>query len=158
MNKFYLVKIVGRGLFLALAIYMLTLFGFDQSASTVSADLVLPPRPEPTAVAPVAVQQSVTGAMIKLAVSDTLNGNEWTVVQWQDPNTQKWHDADGWQGELDADGTQMWWVGRELLGEKGFRWQVFSREGGSLVHTSPEFDMPTNKRQLVTVTIDEAGD
>ncbi|MFK7800808.1 MAG: hypothetical protein AB8G95_04180 [Anaerolineae bacterium] len=158
MKTLYLGKIIGRGLILGLAVYLITIFGFEQSASPVSADLVLPPRPEPVVVSPVSVQPSITGAMIKLDVDEALTGDEWTIVQWQDPYTKEWHNTDGWQGELEADGTQMWWVGRELFGKSDFRWQVFASKDGSLMYTSPEFDMPANKQQLVTVTIDVASD
>lgn len=150
MNKYYVLKIFGQGLFLGLCLYLGMMFMLDSAVLPAYADLELPPRPEPQ---PVTVEPSVTGATIKLVVPTPLTGDEWTIVQWQDRSTKKWHDADGWRGGLDADGTRTWWVGRELHEKTGFRWLVYAEEGGKLLYTSSEFDMPTHKKELVTVTI-----
>ena len=136
---------VGAGLLLWLAISFI--------APTMSVYAELPPRPEaPTA--PVA-STTLSGAQIKLIVTDPAGG-EWTEIEWQDPNTGDWHKVDGWRGSMIADGStavQVWWVDRDQFGDGPFRWLVYDAEGGELVATSENFETPKNNEQVITVTM-----
>ncbi|MCP4361728.1 MAG: hypothetical protein GY796_27260 [Chloroflexi bacterium] len=132
-----------------------------QPTQSVRADL--PPRPEPTATAvstPTAVPttqpiQSVPakGAQIQLVANGAL-GNEWTVVEWQDPFTEQWTAVDGWQGNVDHNFTTTWWVAAADLGDGPFRWQVYANENGNLLTTSETFNLPEKAKQMVVVTVD----
>ncbi len=108
----------------------------------------LPPRPTavPTAV-PI-----ITGAGIQLTVEGAV-GNEWTMVQWQHPFTGEWHDISGWQGRLNEDMGQQWWVGSEHFGRGPYRWQVYEQEINSLVAVSDSFTMPERSGQILQIHV-----
>jgi hypothetical protein len=81
----------------------------------------------------------------------------WTVVQWQDPYTEVWHDVEGWQGTLDGVtdglGKKTWWVASRDLDTGPFRWRVYRSEGGTLLATSEPFNLPGAVGAAVTVEV-----
>ena len=129
---------------------LLSLFLWPTSAAYAD----LPERPE-IVEPPVAETDDPAGGQIVLVVTAELAGGEWAAVEWYDSNTEAWYPIsnDGWQGELAADGRQIWWVGPELYGKGPFRWQVYEEKEGNLLYTSEEFSMPASKNKIVTVTI-----
>ncbi len=131
---------VGLALFLWLVISLM------QPAAPAQADL--PPRP--TAVPTQA--DTIKGAAIKLVVAEP-TGDEWTVIEWQDTTTGEWTAVAGWQGTLEADGSQMWWVGREHFGEGPFRWLVYAGKDGALLETSASFTLPTRDLEMLVVPV-----
>ena len=113
----------------------------------------LPPRPESSPTPPTEPSNDSTiGAQIRLEVAGAV-GNEWTVVEWQDPNTSDWHTVEGWQGTLEATGIQVWWVGKTEFGQSPFRWLLYDEKGGTLLDMSAEFTLPTRNKQIVVVSI-----
>lgn len=77
----------------------------------------------------------------------------WTAVQWQDPNTGMWHLVEGWQGTLDLDGSQTWWVGTEILGKGPFRWVIYAEKEGEELAVSSSFNLPEKSGQTVLITV-----
>jgi hypothetical protein len=73
----------------------------------IRAEPALPSRSTPTPIRPSGEgkqeREVEEGAYIELGIQDLLSG-AWTVVQWQD-TAGNWHDVEGWQGWLDADGS-----------------------------------------------------
>jgi hypothetical protein len=136
---------VGLALFLWLVVSLI------QPAAPAQAGL--PPRPEPTAVP--TQTETVKGAAIKLVVAEP-TGAEWTVIEWQDTTTGEWTVVEGWQGTLEADGSQMWWVGREDFGEGPFRWLVYAGQDGALLETSASFTLPTRDLEMLVVPVPAA--
>ncbi|MCA9924742.1 MAG: hypothetical protein KC419_00340 [Anaerolineales bacterium] len=118
---------------------------FSPQATTAA----LPPRPtvEPA-------KAKLPGALIQLQIEGAALGSEgvWTVVQWVD-TFGVWHNVDGWQGTVELDGTQTWWFAEEYLGAGPFRWQVFSTEGGDLLETSDEFNLPDMSGYMLIVPV-----
>jgi hypothetical protein len=110
----------------------------------------LPPRPT---VAP--VSGNTPGASIQLQIEGVTVGTEgvWTAIQWVD-GFGDWHTVDGWQGTVELDGTQTWWVAPEDLDTGPFRWQVFDEQGGMLLATSDSFNLPERERTRMVVPID----
>ena len=116
----------------------------------------MPPRPE----APAAPEPKVKVAAIELVVSGVNSAELFAQVQWL-AGDGTWVTTDGWRGTLEFEpsgdsgviGMQHWAVGRSLYGQTEFRWQVFDREGGTLIGTSEMFDMPTRDREVVKVGI-----
>ncbi len=86
------------------------------------------------------------GARILLLAGPGYEGL-WSVVQWQD-GAGAWHDVEGWRGQVEG-GRKRWWVGPNLYGHGPFRWQIFDREGGRLLLTSPAFDLPESADQML---------
>lgn len=140
-SKYIRLLLIGTGL----ALFLLLATSLMQPAAPARAEL--PPRP--TAVP---TNAPTNGAQIKLVVAEAV-GNEWTAVQWQNPDTGTWITVDGWQGTVEADGTQIWWVGSEQFGRGPFRWLVFDEEAGTLLETSETFTMPTQNLEIVTVAV-----
>lgn len=140
-----------RLLFIGFGLSLLLLVAASFMRPAAPTYAALPPRP--TAVPVV----TVNGAQIKLTVADAV-GNEWTAVQWQDPNSGDWITVEGWQGTLETDGSQIWWVGSEQFGKGPFRWLLFDEEGGTLLDTSESFTLPSQNREIITVTIPAAQD
>ena len=134
----------GLVLFLGLAFSLMLIAAPVQAA--------LPPRPEPVPTAVSPQKDAVKGAQIKLMVSEP-SKDAWTVVEWQDPTTEEWTAVGGWQGTLDADGSQVWWVGRDHFGAGPFRWLVYDGMGGTLLETSDPFTLPTQDLQVVIVPV-----
>ena len=139
-SKFLRLIFIGMGL----SLFLLLGASLMQPATPVRAEL--PPRP--TAVP----SNVVNGAQIKLVVAE-VTGGEWTTIQWQNPNTKQWITVDGWQGTLETNGIQIWWVGSEQFGRGPFRWLLFVEKDGNLLDTSAEFTMPTHNQEIVTVNI-----
>jgi hypothetical protein len=86
---------------------------------------------------------------IELAVDPALAGL-WTVVQWQD-RLGGWHDVEGWQGTLDADGKKTWWVDKTDLGKGPFRWKIV--QDGELLAASESFYLPGSRGEVVKVSV-----
>ncbi len=76
----------------------------------------------------------------------------WTVVQWQD-GLGEWHDVEGWQSTLEADGTKTWWLGRSDFSEEPFRWLVYQHRAGLLLAASEPFYLPTMAGETVIVNV-----
>jgi hypothetical protein len=85
----------------------------------------------------------------------------WTVLQWQDEKG-RWHDVEGWRGELEeveidtagqAVGLRSWWVADEDLGTGPFRWTVYQSQGGKLLGMSEPFNLPETIGQKVVVVV-----
>ncbi len=109
----------------------------------------LPPRPT---VEPTKTKQP--GAYIQLQLSGAVVGTEgvWTIVQWVD-NFGEWHDVTGWQGTVELDNTQTWWVAPDDMGSGPFRWRVLSSPTGSVLATSDEFMLPDQTRVVQAVPV-----
>ncbi len=138
-------------IFLALCLFLFVLIlGINQN----SAGAALPPRPEPTST-PISQGTTEDGGYIELLYGGLPVGPNgvWTIVQWQDPETEKWHDVEGWQGTMELDGTQRWWVAPEDLGKGPFRWRVYDEKGGKLLETSETFDLPSDANQYVVIIV-----
>lgn len=139
-------------IFLASCLFLFALIlGINQN----SAGAALPPRPEPTATPLPGVHTSTDGGYIELLYGGLPVGPNgvWTVVEWQDPYTEKWTAVEGWQGTVELDGTQRWWVAPKDLGEGPFRWLVYDEKGGDLLETSETFDLPAHAKQYVIVIL-----
>ncbi len=110
----------------------------------------LPPRPtvEPTAV-------PVAGASIQLLLANATVGADgvWTMIQWQDADGD-WHDVEGWQGTVELDGTQTWWVDGTQLGTGPFRWRIYTEQDGSPLAISDDFYLPERSRMVMTVAVE----
>lgn len=132
------------------ALFLLVLSGLMGFTQPKAAGL--PPRPEPTATPQ---PKSVTGGKIILQTSGLPIGSEgvWTAVQWQDPYTGKWHLVEGWQGTLEWDGSQTWWVGSADLGTGPFRWVIYAEKEGDELVISDSFNLPKKPGQTVLVTV-----
>ncbi len=80
----------------------------------------------------------------------------WTLVQWQD-EWGYWRTVEGWQGSLDGvaegAGTKTWWVDKTALGGAPFRWRVYRSQGGWLLTTSAEFDLPVCTGETTTIEV-----
>jgi hypothetical protein len=136
--------------FIALCLFLFVLIlGVNQK----SASAGLPPRPEPSPTAP--PKSSNPGGNIELVYDGVPVGPNgvWTAVQWQDPYTEKWTTVEGWQGTIDLDGTQRWWVAPSEFGKGPFRWLVYDKQDGKLLETSEPFTMPAGNHQVVIVEI-----
>ena len=91
-------------------------------------------------------------AAIELTVNGLDSAEIFAQVQWL-AGDGTWVNTDGWQGTLDADGTQHWVVGKSLYGQTDFRWQVLDSEGGTMIGMSEVFDLPTRDGEVVGVVI-----
>ena len=112
----------------------------------------LPPRPEPEPTQEIEDKAQPDGAQIQLTVENAVGG-EWTQVQWQDTETGKWHNVDGWAGQIDQVNKVIWWVGKADLDSGPFRWQIFDGQDGSLLATSDDFDLPSHSLTIVEVSV-----
>lgn len=134
-------------LFFLFSLPLLLLLVFSPSGDINAA---LPPRPtvEPTKPKP------QPGASIQLQLSGAPLGPQgvWTIVQWGDA-FGKWHDVTGWQGTVELDGTQTWWVAPEDMGSGPFRWRVLSSKAGSELAVSASFMLPDQARQVLAVPV-----
>jgi hypothetical protein len=155
MKRFFQKSVRYLGLAAGLALFLWLTLSLMQPAAPVRADL--PPRPDPTETAVPPKSDSIKGAQIKLMVAQPI-GNEWTVVEWQNPMSGEWTAVEGWQGTLELDGTQVWWVGREHFGDGPFRWLVYASEDGQLLETSESFTMPTRDLEVVLLRVPVVDD
>ncbi len=140
-------------LFLASILFLFALIlGFNQNNALAG----LPPRPEPTATP--LPSTAPEGALIELHYDGTPVGSEgvWTAVQWQDPNTEKWNTVEGWQGTVELDGTQRWWVAPADLGQSPFRWVIYDAQDGNVLQTSDSFELPANSNQITIIDVSVA--
>ena len=147
-NRIVIALIVAAALFLFALI-----LGFNQR--NVIAGGGLPPRPEPTATPLPSTQSVPNGALIELNYDGIAVGPQgvWTVVEWQDTETLKWHDVQGWQGTVELDGTQQWWVAPADIGKGPFRWVIYDAEDGNVLQTSEEFNLPASEMLITVVTV-----
>jgi hypothetical protein len=72
------------------------------------------------------------------------------VVQWQD-GLGRWHDIDGWRGEINAERI-VWYVAAKDLGTGPFRWLVY--RDSIILGISEPFSLPAAGRQMVRVRVD----
>lgn len=143
--------IVVLGLIIMAALFI----GWLPGTPTVTA---APPPPRPTLTptpSRIPSTGSSFGSYIELRLP-TDNINLWTVVQWQD-SLGGWHDVESWRGILDEikqhKGDKRWWVYPRDYGKGPFRWQVYQSPGGTVLATSPSFNLPGNARQRVIVEV-----
>jgi hypothetical protein len=114
----------------------------------------MPPAPAP---AP-STSSSLVGSAIELRVEGLPTGPEgvWTVVEWQDPFTGQWNAVEGWQGTVEQDGTQTWWVASKDYGAGPFRWVILEskeadRLAGDQLAISEIFNLPQKRGEIVVV-------
>ena len=154
MNRLKIAATICTGLTVA----FLFLISFP-APSQAQVDPVLPPRPTPEPVAATSTSQGAT-IILSIPVADgaSIDSDDWALVQWQD-NQGDWHNVAGWQGNLAYDASSkswevIWWVARANLGERSFRWVIYSDESmKTLEALSATFDLPTTNLQGVVVTI-----
>ncbi|MBI5029561.1 MAG: hypothetical protein HZB51_03480 [Chloroflexi bacterium] len=116
--------------------------------------LALPPRPtiapEATAVPPA----RTIGGWIELRVQNAKA--QWSVVQWQD-SAGNWIDVDSWRGAFDSVsdgvGKKTWWVDQTSFTTTPFRWVVYDAATKQIVATSQPFNLPTENKQTVSVSV-----
>ncbi len=111
----------------------------------------LPPRPT---VQPAAVP-SIDGAAIQLLLANATTGVDgvWTIVQWKEADGD-WHDVEGWQGTVELDGMQTWWVDGAQLGNGPFRWRVYTEKDGEPLAISEDFYLPERARTVSTIAVE----
>ena len=149
-NRIIIALLVATALFLFALI-----LGFNQRNVIAGG---LPPRPEPTATPIPSTQSSPDGALIELHYDGIAVGPQgvWTVVEWQDTETLKWYEVQGWQGTVELDGTQKWWVAPADLGTGPFRWVIYDAEDGDVLQTSDEFNLPASETLITVVPVSVA--
>jgi hypothetical protein len=98
---------------------------------------------------------SPAGAYIELQAGAAPAGT-WSGVQWQDKGGQ-WHDVEGWQGFLEADGSKRWWVSPTDFGQGPFRWVVTAYRGGPFLSASTSFHLPATADQIIRRKVSLAG-
>ena len=69
----------------------------------------------------------------------------------------EWTTVDGWQGTVETDGTQVWWVDGDDYGTGPFRWLAFDEEGGEQLGLSDNFNLPEHKFDVVAVEMKPLG-
>ena len=154
MNRLKIAATISTGLTVA----FLFLISFP-APSQAQVDPLLPPRPTPEPVAATSTSQGAT-IILSIPVADgaSIDSDDWALVQWQD-NQGDWHNVAGWQGNLAYDASTkswevIWWVARANLGEKSFRWVIYSDEGrAKRVATSETFDLPVKHLHGVVVSL-----
>ena len=101
----------------------------------------------------------LSGPFIEMQVSGLPTGPDgiWTTIEWQDPYTGEWTTVDGWQGTVETDGTQLWWVDGDDYGSGPFRWLAFDEEGGEQVGLSDNFNLPESRIDVVVVQMQPLG-
>lgn len=87
------------------------------------------------------------GGYIRLQMPET-NLGLWTVVQWQD-QVGKWHDVEGWRGNLDDGFQKTWWVHPANFGQGPFRWVIYQSADGPFLAASNPFYLPTQGYQIL---------
>ena len=133
-----------------LILFFVPLLAAFSAAESITA--ALPPRPTAELV-----KSNQPSAYIELQLSGATVGSDgvWTIVQWVD-EFGDWHDVVGWQGTVELDGTQTWWVAPDDLGKGPFRWQVYDSPTGDVIATSDEFMLPGQKRYVLVVPVEVA--
>ncbi len=91
------------------------------------------------------------GAYIELQ-SGASQGKGWAVVQWQD-SAGTWHDVEGWRGEMDANGSQRWWVAAKDFGTGPFRWGLKDRPEDQVRTASASFYLPARADETMRIEI-----
>lgn len=133
-----------------------------------SKEFDLPGSDQRLVIVPIAVQNGKTsvteakllpedakGGMIRLTREASASAsNYWTSVQWLNEKTGTWEIVDGWKGHFDTNGQVEWFVDSDSLGKGPFRWVVTSSEESStVVATSSQFTMPSQRGNVVDVTV-----
>lgn len=126
-------------------------FGFNLKEAIAGG---LPPRPEPPPSSPNPATLEGGAIILELSGAATGPAGVWTVVEWQDPYTEEWHTVDGWQGTVETDGSQKWWVGTSDFATGPFRWVIYDSENGPLLGVSETFVLPEENGQNVVVVVD----
>jgi hypothetical protein len=113
----------------------------------------LPPRHTPTRQPSNGddKDEEPVGAHIELQAS-AAPPEAWTVVQWQD-SMDRWHNVEGWQGNLDTVDRKVWWVAQRHFGSGPYRWLVYASRGGQLLGMSHSFYLPKAAYQTVSVAV-----
>lgn len=96
------------------------------------------------------------GGWIQLQVQGATDPSQWSDIQWQD-SLGVWHTVESWRGQFDqvmnGVGTKTWWVDQYTFGPTPFRWVVLDGTGKTVLVTSEAFNLPTENRQMVVVTV-----
>ena len=141
-------------------------------AHSATADYDLPPRESPDASIPTTTDSLAVsvGSRIYLRVHfaqdwpwDQLHWQEdlWHEVEWYD-HAGTWYKVEGWHGNLDLIqqegdgwvGQKELWAANDQRGKGPFRWNVYQGQGGALMATSPEFYLPTEKGNTVSIDLE----
>jgi hypothetical protein len=121
---------------------------FAPLSSVLAAPADLPPRPVPGGNGP-------SGDSYILLHAAAAPAGAWSVVEWKDA-AGHWHVVEGWQGTLDQDGAQKWWVAPPDRGKWPFHWVVYDRPGGHVWGTSVEFMLPTRNHWTTVIKVPAA--
>ena len=116
--------------------------------------LALPPRPTPAPETTTVPPARTIGGWIELRAQNVKG--QWSVVQWQD-STGNWVDVDSWRGAFDSVsdgiGKKTWWVDQTTFTITPFRWVVYDAMTKQVVVTSQPFNLPTENKQTVNVSV-----
>ena len=127
------------------------LMGMSSIGDVANAENDLPVRPTPI---PSATSSDPGGLIVLQASSSQLTQSMWTRIEWQDPNTQLWHEVEGWQGEFDGNNRVTWYVASDNFDEQPFRWKVYSDASQTeLIAMSESFNLPNNSWQETVVNV-----
>lgn len=78
----------------------------------------------------------------------------WTSAQWLNEKTGTWETVDGWKGHFDTNGQVEWFVDSARFGKGPFCWvMTASEENSAMVVTSSQFTMPSQRGNVVDVTV-----
>jgi hypothetical protein len=116
----------------------------------------IPPPPRPSPPPPSGgddddKDERPVGAYIELHVPGAPAG-VWAVVQWED-SASGWQDVEGWQGPLNADGRQQWWVEAKDFGSGPFRWAVVEGGDEQPLATSASFHLPRKAGETMRIEV-----
>ena len=140
---------------------LLVLLWAVQPVSTVEAGAGLPNRDTPTPKTSSDdsdddKDDKPIGASIELHVQNLQVQNAtagvWSVIQWQD-SAGNWHNVDGWQGTLDANGFRYWWVAQKDFGTGPFRWLVTQSQDGPMLGKSAPFNLPLKANEIKQIKV-----
>ena len=133
-----------------------SLFGLAWPLMQVQAGPTLPPREPPPPVSPPEEEDDgddrPIGAYIELLPVQKTPAGAWSVVQWQD-KAGEGHNVEGWQGVLDQNGGQRWWVAEKDFGKESFRWLVTQGSDGPVLGASASFNLPAGANETVLVKV-----
>ena len=115
----------------------------------------LPPRGQPPGVQPQKAgddsDDGPIGTYIELQTQPAVSGL-WAVIQWQDQQGD-WHNVEGWQGAVDENGAQRWWVDQKDFATGPFRWVISQDGNGTVLSASDVFNLPAGANQNLLVII-----
>lgn len=103
-------------------------------------------------------ESAQSNAYIELNSQLSEANDSWTKIQWADA-FGTWHDVTGWQGEVDSDGTKLWWVAPKDYGTGPFIWHLYDASGGNHIASSEEFYLPqANEWKVIEIKSESVAD